>query len=198
MLIYGHNSKHAATYQIQGKCPNCDDEQATELSVFVKYGHLFWIPFFPLGKLGFTRCSACGLEADKDQMSYEALKTFNEVRETLRPPIWMFSGLALVFICIIIGLVFDMQDNARYAEYVQNPQNGDFYEIKLDRDKYTLYKVKEVAGDSVFLHMNQYISTGEERLDELYAKDFTLGAFGLHKSTLKKMLDNGDILRVER
>ncbi|WP_277749886.1 zinc-ribbon domain-containing protein [Chitinophaga barathri] len=43
-------------------CPVCNSSQHAEVMVYSEYVHVYYIPFFPVGKDAFTVCSQCGFK----------------------------------------------------------------------------------------------------------------------------------------
>lgn len=59
MIFYGTKSTQIGTESLFDKCSNCGTQNSLEMVVFQKYAHVYWIPFFPLGRTGATQCSNC-------------------------------------------------------------------------------------------------------------------------------------------
>lgn len=113
----------------------------------------------------------------------------------------MFTGLGLLFTLIGWGLYQNGENTAKYAKLVASPQTGDIYEIKKDIGQYTLYRVEYVKGDSVYLvssllEVNKV--TGLSKLKKNENAVFDLIPFAKHKSELKQMLDQSEILGIDR
>lgn len=104
-IIYGEQSSRLRSQNLQVTCPNCKQAGTTKLTVIVKYAHVFFVPFFPKGKIGLTKCRACGKEDDIDNMTlpYEFRKEFAEVSKRHKTPLWTYLGLgtSLAFIAFV-------------------------------------------------------------------------------------------------
>ena len=78
------------------------------------------------------------------------------------------------------------------------PQSGDIFQIKTKDNQYTLYKVDEVQGDSVFVKANNYETNSASGLDDLKKKEYSEDILGFTKTELKQMLDKGEIIDIDR
>jgi len=201
MIFYGTKSKETATEQLTEKCQNCGTQNSISMHVFQKYAHVFWIPFFPLGKTGVSECDHCKQVLKLKEMpsglktSYENLKGLNKT------PIWMYSGLALTAVLISIAVIAVKKNDEKNAQLILTPQSGDIFEIKTKDNQYTLYKVDQVQGDSVFVQANKYEVNKSSGLADLKLKDsnsYTDEELAFTKSELKEMLRNGEILDIDR
>jgi hypothetical protein len=129
------------------------------------------------------------------QMSYENLK------HQTKTPIWTFGGLALVAVLIVVGVISEKNKNEKNAKFILSPQIGDIFEIKTDDNQYTLYKVDEVQGDSVFIRINQYETNKATGLADLKRKGegaYSEDVFAVDKKQLKAMFDKDKILDIDR
>ncbi|MCH3884741.1 hypothetical protein [Tenacibaculum aquimarinum] len=51
MIFYGTKGSHLNSERKGGiKCDNCNEITNHNISVYGKYGYLYWIPVFPMGK----------------------------------------------------------------------------------------------------------------------------------------------------
>ena len=78
------------------------------------------------------------------------------------------------------------------------PQVGDIFEVKTKDNQYTLYKVDQVQGDSVFIQSSNFEANKVTGLDDLKKKDYSSDVYGFSKSELKEMLNKGEILDIDR
>jgi hypothetical protein len=201
MIVYGSKNKQLAKETIFEKCPNCGTQHSVEMHVFQKYAHVFWIPFFPMGKTGISQCDHCKQVLKLKQMPPGLVDSYNNIKAQTRTPVWMFAGLALLAFGITAGVISEKNKSAKNARLILNPQSGDIFEIKTADRQYTLYKVSAVKGDTVFVLYNNYESnklSGLEKLKEKGDKAFSSEEQPLTKADLKKMLDNDEILDIDR
>lgn len=171
------------------------------MTIFQRYAHIFWIPFFPIGKTSATECSHCKKVLQKREFSSDLNSIYDTLKRNSKIPIWTFSGLALISI-LIIGLIISMKQNdGKKAKLILTPQKGDVYEIKKDYKQYTLYKVDDVKGDTVFMLVNEYETnkvTGLVDLKNKGEEGFLQESLPILKAKLKNMLDKGKIIDIER
>lgn len=198
MIVYGSKSTELAKENLTDKCPNCGTQNSIEMTVFQKYAHVFWIPFFPMGKTGMCHCENCKQVLELKEMPDSLKASYENLKAKTKTPIWMFSGLALLAILITIGIITSKKNDEKNAQLILTPQIGDIFEIKTKDNQYTLYKIDQVEGDSVFVQTNNYETNKRTGLDDLKNKEYSEDVFGFTKTELKQMLENGEIVDIER
>jgi hypothetical protein len=201
MLIYGSKATQIASKSLSDKCTNCGAENSVQMAVFQKYAHVFWIPFFPIGKTGVTQCAHCKQVLEKKEFSSSLLSTYETLISDSKTPRWTFSGLAVLTLLIILVSISNAQNDKKNAQLILAPKKGDIYEIRNDYEHYTLYKIDHVAGDTVFILMNEYESNKVTGLNTLKGKGdaaFVDTPIPLFKSDLKSMFDAGKIMNIDR
>jgi hypothetical protein len=201
MIVYGSKATQLAKETIVDKCPGCGTLNSVELYVFQKYAHVFWIPFFPMGKTGVSQCSHCKQALKLKEMPDGIRSAYENLKAQTKAPVWMFSGLALVAILITVGIINSKQNDARNAKLIAAPLAGDVYEVKTTDGQYTLYKVDNVKSDSVFYLVHQFQTNKSTGLGELKRKGeaaYVDDPYGVTKSELKTMFDKGEIMDVDR
>jgi hypothetical protein len=111
IVIYGNDTTRRATHELNVTCPNCQSKGTTQVDVNVRFVHIFWIPIYPKGKIGFTRCRACNMQSDTDNMTlpYEFRKEFNKVSSGYKAPIWLYLGISMILLLfssiLLVGLM---------------------------------------------------------------------------------------------
>jgi zinc-ribbon family len=202
MIIYGSRSKQLAKEILIDKCQHCGSQNSIDMHVFQKYAHVFWIPFFPVGKTGVSQCDHCKQVLKLNEMPSSLRDSYDNLKKQAKTPVWMYAGLALIAVIIIVSIINGKEKDAKNAKLILAPQRGDVFEIKTKSNQYTLYKVDEVRGDSVFVLMNNFESNMSSGLSELkgkgdvsYTTDMVLP---LTKAELKQMLDKGEIMDIDR
>lgn len=198
MIIYGSKSKELAKEILTDKCQNCGTHNSIDMHVFQKYAHVFWIPFFPVGKTGLSQCDHCKQVLKLKEMSPALTASYDNLKAQTKTPIWMFSGLALVAALVIIGVISNNKKNEKNAQLILTPQVGDIFEVKTKDNQYTLYKVDEVQGDSVFIQSSNFEVNKITGLDDLKKKEYSDDIYGFSKTELKEMLNKGEILDIDR
>lgn len=201
MIVYGSKAKQLAKEIIIEKCPNCGKQNSTELYIFQRYAHVFWIPFFPMGKTAVSQCDHCKQVFKLKEMPSSVKSSYENLKLQTKTPIWTFSGLALVAILISIGVVSAQKNDEKNAKLILSPQSGDVFEVKTEDNQYTLFKVDNVKGDSIFLRVNEYETNKISGLNDLKRKGdkaYSEETFPVLKSELKEMLGKGEIIDIER
>ena len=143
MIIYGSKATQLAKETQFEKCKNCGSTNSVDIYVIQKYAHVFWIPFFPIGKTGVSQCSHCKQAMRLKEMPDSIRSSYETLKSQAKAPAWTFIGIGLLVLLISWGVVSSKQDDARNAKLVQDPKAGDVYEIRNNYDSYTLYKVDE-------------------------------------------------------
>ena len=201
MIIYGSKSKELAKEVLMDKCPNCGTQNSIDMHVFQKYAHVFWIPFFPMGKTGVSQCDHCKQVLKLKEMPPYLKTSYENLKAQTKLPIWMFSGLALFAVLIVAAVISGKNKDERNAKLILAPKNGDVFEIKTKENQYTLYKIDEVQADSVFIRTNNYETNKASGIADLKRKgdnSYSEEVYGFSKSELKKMLDQGEIIDINR
>lgn len=200
MIIFGHRSSKLATEALTDPCPNCG-KAALELQVWQRYAHIFWIPAFPLKKIGITQCQHCLAAVENKNFSPQVAETYNSVKKQFKAPVWMYSFLALVVVLVGISVVVNQQQQKRNAEYALAPQKGDLYKIKTNTGEYTLFRVSGVSADSVEVQIHQFSTNKMSGISELKEKGdagFSEEYVGYSKEEINGMVKSGVIYGIDR
>ncbi|MDB5147388.1 MAG: hypothetical protein JWQ57_1408 [Mucilaginibacter sp.] len=201
MIVYGIKAKLLKAEIISGNCPNCNTANSVQMNVFQRWAHIFWIPFFPIGKTGVSQCLNCKQVLKLKEMPASLKLSYDNVKAQTTIPVWTFAGCFLIVIGSVFFYVSEKQKAKKVNEWVLSPQKNDVFHIKLKNDHYTLYKVNKVSGDSVYLALNKYEADREDGLDDIAAKGdtaFESAQEGVAKPILVQMAKEGAILDIER
>ena len=198
-MIYGTSSKKLTTESVYDKCPYCGLQTSLTLYVFQEYIHVLWIPAIPSGKKVVCQCENCKKEMQLNQMSPSLKSQSEELKARSKTPIWTFTGIALILMVVGIGIFNFQQKKANSAKYILTPAQGDIYEIKIASGQYTLYKVKSVGTDSVFVNPSLYETNLESGISDLISKNsYSDEIFGIAKKKIKQMFEDDQVLGVHR
>lgn len=201
MIIYGSRASHLLTAKLDTPCKKCNTENSVRLSIFQKYAHVFWIPFFPMSRVAATECAHCKKVTEENKFSSDEKSAYWKLKENVKTPIWMFSGLALVAFLIAFVFINDKLNKQHSAEYILAPQVGDVYQMKTEAGEYSLAKVSHVNGDTTYLLFHQYSTdkiSGLNKLREKGNEGYDSIAFPVETVKLKTLLEDGSIMEVER
>jgi len=199
MIVYGTRASLQKSEYIYEACPNCQKTNSVQINVYQRYAHIFWIPFFPIGKTGISVCSDCRQVLKLDQMP-EALKlSYQNIKSNTRIPVWTFIGVFLIAAGIVALTINENQKAERVGKYILAPKKNDIFEIKLKDDEFTLYKVEKVERDTVYFFANKYTTNQQTGLDDLAIKPFDESTtYGVSIIKLKEMNKNDEIIDIDR
>ena len=201
MIIYGWNSKIIKQAPLENLvCENCQEKNSF-LTLYSKYVHIFWIPFFPYKKEAQISCAQCQKIFDEKSMPADQKEKIKALKRSVPTPKYMYSGLFLLALAIGYFSYAGSQNKKKELTYLQEPQQGDVYknydETETTEFKYYLWKVTDVVGDSVYVSPSSYSYDGLPT--KLEPEDgFYDAYFSVHKSLLKEMYDKGEIKTVLR
>ncbi len=201
MIVYGVRSKELAKEMVSHTCENCGTQNSIDLYVFQKYAHVFWIPFFPAGKTGVSVCNNCKQVLKLKQMPPQLAERYERLRSEEKTPVWMFSGLGVLAVLIVAGVIFSKQKDEKNALLITSPHQGDVFEVRTKEQQYTLYKVYEVKGDSAYIQLSNYETNKPSGLVDLKAKGaaaYTQDIYSFSKTELQQMLQSGEIIDIQR
>jgi len=155
MIISGTRAVKVANENLFNvECPACKKRSSTELYVFSKHFHLFWVPMFPIGKTGVAQCEHCKKVTPKKEMNETLLEKYNELKVTGKPKFWQFTGLALVAVLVFLISKAITEENKLEKEYLAAPQVGDRYYLKSENGYFTAYKIVSLDKDSIEFSLN--------------------------------------------
>jgi hypothetical protein len=199
MIVYGTRATLVKSEYLFESCANCHTANSMQMSVFQRYAHVFWVPLFPIGKTGVSVCSNCRQVLNLQQMPPSLKMSYDNLKTGTKIPIWHFVG-TFGIICIVIALfISDKQKGEKISKYILAPKKGDILEVKVKDSVYTLYKVNEIAGDTVFFYANKYQTNMEDDLSNLFLKEFaTDSVYGISKANLADMNKKGEIIDIDR
>ncbi len=201
MIIYGKKSTQLVKEHLTDKCSNCGTQNSIDLYLFQNYAHVFWIPFFATGKSAVSECSHCKQVLKQKEMPVDLLEQVRDLKRQYKTPVWTFSGLGLFALLIVVLVINDKNKSKKNIALLAASKVGDVLQIRTKEKQYTLYKIDEVATDSVFLRYNNYECNKISGLADIKLKGDTAYSedlLGYSKTELKKMLMDGEIIDIER
>ncbi len=106
MIIYGSRASNIGNFEVQGSvCDYCEQQSSQRISVFGKYAHIFWIPFFPIGKHAVSECVHCKRTIDQREFSPELKQLYRQQKSQSKRPWWHWFGLGALSL-LIMSFVF--------------------------------------------------------------------------------------------
>lgn len=170
MIFYGTNGALVRTAPLPGAaCPACAAPESLQLSVFSRYAHIYWIPLFPYSKPSVVQCTHCQQAWDAKATPAQLQPAVTDLKKQIRAPWWHWSGLGLIAVLVVVGLIASSRDARANKAYLAAPHAGDIYTIRSmgDSTKYSLLKVLSAKGNTVELVANEYEIDNRHPLDEL-------------------------------
>ncbi len=166
-----------------------------EVSVYMPYFHLCFIPVFPIGKKQLeVRCKNCG-----DETRTEGIVKKYEKRA--KTPFYLYSALILAAGIGAYWVYWNNNNQKKRAEYVSNPKVGDVYTISEEANTgktYYFLRLAAITGDTVMaIHSNLEYNYFVNYMgaDDYFVKDDTTV---YKRKQLNEMLENGEIYMVRR
>jgi hypothetical protein len=180
-------------------CSGCLKKGTTNINVLSQHFHIYWIPLFPIGKIGVSQCRDCSYTCEESNMPDDVRAEYGAVKNAAKPRLWQFSGLALIAILIAWGTFQSGNASKQRDQYVLSPAAGDVYEYKTDLSAYSTLKVKAIQGDTLVLMPN---NLQIDKMTALYkinkAENYSDSTFMIDKAQLKKMYNEKTIFDIHR
>ncbi len=201
MLIGGNRVTELVQETLLGNCPNCGTKDSVQIHVFQRYGHIFWIPCFPMKKTIVSQCTHCKQVLNLKSVPSNIATESDTFKSQIKTPIWTFTGSALFVLLISLLFYTTNEHDKKNATLILSPKSGDIYDVEIKEDQFTLFKVDHIKGDSVYVRINQYETDKSSGLmnirkkgDDVYSKDLQSISF----LELKAMFERHEIIDIER
>jgi len=104
LLIGKKKSKIKSKISKDIMCPQCGTPNSTMVSVIGVYNHFLQIPFLSGGKRGRSVCTNCNQAYELQQMPGPIKLAYYELKETVKTPLWFYSGLIIVKTLVLIKI----------------------------------------------------------------------------------------------
>ena len=200
MIIYGTRPVHLKSIQQSSLvCPACEQAGTTLISAYSKHAHIFWVPLFPIGRVGVSQCQHCKQALDEAGMTPDLRREYTNLKAETKVPLWQFSGLGVIAILAVFITYQSGENSKKQLEYLANPAVGDVYEYKTANGQYSTYKVVNVSADSVFVSPNEYETNKMSGINEIDKEtNYSEYSFGISRTDLKQMHTDHDIYDINR
>ncbi len=198
MIIYGTRSKQVNHESLMEKCPSCGSQNTVDMYIIQRYFHVFWIPFFPIGKVPVSQCSHCKQALKYKEMPASLKLAGGNLKGQSKTPYFTFIGVALLAVLITVAVIEGRKTDERNAALIKQPQKGDVYEVRTQEGNYTIYKVDHVSNDTAYLFISQYESNKATALYQLMSKPYMEETFAFTVKELVDMQSKGEIIGVKR
>lgn len=201
MIFYGTKGTHLATEPVFGqKCPHCGQSNSLAASVYGRYAHIYWIPFFPYSKIGLLSCESCQHVWEEKALPPALAPAVQELKKNSPHRRWEWSGLALALLLVAFGIAASARDTRTDDTYLDAPRAGDIYTVRSDSSRqYSLLKVRQVSGNSVELVANEYETDSSTPITSLNEPSkYRTEPFVLTRLDLQIMRKKGQLTDVDR
>lgn len=201
IFLFGSRAGHLKTLKISEPCRACKATNSVELIVYQRFAHIFWIPIFPTRKVFTSQCFRC-----KDSLLEEGVKssypqTYRDAKKRLWVPVWSFSGIILVGSIVLLISILSYIRDIKEQFMIQSPESGDIYKYRSKDGAYSLLKVSEVRGDTIYIFSNSYSTNDVMSMRRLLRQshfNFSKESSPWLRSDLIQMFENGEIITIER
>jgi len=198
MIIYGTKAKIVKTEYIAEPCPNCKAQSSMQMNIWQQWAHAFWIPIFPITKIGSTECMHCHQVLSFEKMPLTLRITCDNMKARTNRPIWTYTGIGVILVTAIAVNMSERQTAKKVTQMISTLQKNDILHIKLKDKAFTLAKVNRVKGDSVFLFANNYQTDRVTDIKNLKDKGYATTEDTLTVVDLIDMNKKERILDIER
>ena len=175
MIFYGTKSSEIGFGKLRNvTCPHCQNNVEMNFSVFGRYSHIYWIPFFPIGKENILECNSCKSTYHLKDLPETIKQKFNQdlERNPIKTQISHFSLTFVAVIGIAIATFFSFKSNSDNKEFVKNPKVGDvFHEKTLHSGWFSSAKIIKVTKDSVYCMENNMETDQRSSIEESASKE---------------------------
>ena len=201
MIFYGtkatniHNGK-----VINVKCPNCEANTSMTYSIFGKYAHVYWIPFFPIGTVGVIECDSCKRTFEVKELPEEIKTKYirDTERSSIKKPIWYYSGLFIITLVVAYGFYSSKESKIEQSTYIESPQKGDLYEITASSGYYSTMKIDSVLSDSIYFFVNDMETNKKSGISDIDKEKNYKELYGFSKVEIKEMFESEKIYEISR
>ncbi len=201
MIFYGTKASSIKNGQIINvDCPHCGTNTSMIYSVFGKYAHIYWIPFFPISKITVSECNSCKKTYEYKDLPEGIKIKFQREKEKspVKYPIWMFSGLFIIAILVAFGIYTSGETEKQEAEYLKAPKVGDIYRFESNPGFYSTMKVEKVLKDSLHVFLNEMETNKTSGIDDIDKPENYKNLYGYSIEEIRKMYQNKEIYAINR
>jgi hypothetical protein len=103
-IVYGKKKFFIRIFEpLFYKCPYCDSENSTEVFIYSRYFHIFWIPVFPIRKVAVAKCTECDTLRPEERFGPKLTEHLKEELKNIKHP--FYSWTLLILLCLLILLI---------------------------------------------------------------------------------------------
>ena len=202
MILYGSKGAHLRTAPLPGTgCPACTAQNSLTASVYSRYAHVYYIPFFPVNKVAVAQCGHCQQAWNEKSLPPELQPTVRELRKSTRFPLWHWAGVALLVLGLAGAFIAGRYHERDRVAWLAAPHTGDIYTVHSpgDSTKYSLLKVVSARGNTVEVATNEYETDDSSPVTELNSPEkYRNASESLTLLDLQIMHNKGQLTDVDR
>lgn len=151
LFIHAVKKKALKTELVFDACMDCSSHNSLELTVYQRYFRVFWIPVFPLGKTGSSKCSFCGEELKIKELPSSLQIAFENLKSECKTSPYYFIGSLIFLFMFAIAIASIEEDREGYVNYYSIAKSNDVIELRDEDYLITWYKVEQVKKDTLFV-----------------------------------------------
>ncbi|TDP00175.1 zinc ribbon family protein [Flavobacterium sp. 245] len=199
MIFYGTKSKHIKNDRISNvDCQNCNTTVSMNYSVYEKYAHIYWIPFFPVKKLTFAECNSCKKTFEQKDFSAPIKQKIHHSMGRISSPLWMYSGIFIIAGFFLFGMYSSVQKEKDTSTFIKDPKVGDVYFLNSTKGFYTSVKISEVSKDSLTIFLNDMEIDNKTNIDKIDIDTNYKNKSNVSKKEMQKLYDESKIFEIKR
>lgn len=175
-MIYGSKARAIWTGQepTDVACGSCGGKTLRP-RVFQRYFHIFWIPFFPIGKKVFFECARCKQTIEPKEGPAALVPLARKAKAAAKTPKYLFLGLAALVVLVGVAKFQSWAETRHSKAWAASPAVGDLYVLDVtkvlpamekDTFKYVVARVDKVSSEEVEIVFGSYgyaFPTGAEK-----------------------------------
>jgi uncharacterized Zn-finger protein len=198
MIFYGTKASNIKNGELRNvTCPHCQTNVSMNYSVYSKYAHIYWIPFFPIGKTNIIECRSCKASYDLATVDQSIKEKFKKEQEQnpAKTPLTHYSLLMGIGVLMILGTISVFKDSSDTEEFAKNPKVGDVFYEAMANGHYSTSKITKITKDSIFVLDNNMEAFEKSGVDEVARKEekYTL-PWQLSKQKYAELTTKGDTI----
>ena len=203
MIFYGFKGAHLRTAPLPAgtSCPACATPDSLKASVYSRYAHVYWIPFFPFSKSALAQCEHCQQGWEEKTLPAELQPAVRALKKSTRFPLWNWAGVGVLVLGLAGASVAGRYHERDRVAWLAAPHAGDIYTVHSpgDSTKYSLLKVVSAKGNTVEVVGNDFETDDSSPISDLNAPEkYGKESQSLTVFELQIMHNQGQLTDVDR
>ena len=105
LVFYGTKTVPIGIDEIIMRCPVCDVHTPTDLMVYSKYFHIYFLPMSPYSKEAYIVCNRCGAKRSGLPFDRDLFSNYDEIKSKFKHPFYTYAGVVIVGGLILLSVV---------------------------------------------------------------------------------------------